>query len=245
MPDPIQVRSMFGRIARRYDLLNRLLSAGIDQRWRKRTVAKATELLSSLEGTTVLDSCCGTGDLSLAFADSGARVMGVDFTPEMLDYALVKGEKSGRSVGFARGDAMCLPLEEGRADLSTVAFGIRNVADRILGLREMARVVRPNGWVLVLEFTQPPGAVFSRLYRFYFTRMLPFIGKLVSKDNAAYRYLPDSVLSWPGADQFQREMESVGLADCGFEYLTRGIACLHWGRVVRPNPGTGEGPVRA
>lgn len=240
MPDPVQVRSMFGRIASRYDLLNRLLSAGIDKRWRKRTVAKAEELLGPLAKTTVLDSCCGTGDLALELAEAGASVVGVDFTPEMLQFALPKGDKSARAVLFARGDAMLLPLEEGEADLSTVAFGIRNVADRIVGLREMSRVVRPDGWVLVLEFTQPPGAIFSRLYRFYFTRVLPFVGKLVSKDDAAYRYLPDSVLSWPTAGEFQREMEQVGLVDCGFEYLTRGIACLHWGRVTRSGAGLSE-----
>lgn len=232
MPDPVQVRSMFGRIARRYDLLNRVLSAGIDQRWRRRTVAKARSLLGTLEESTVLDSCCGTGDLSLAFAGTGARVLGVDFTPEMLEYALPKGEQSEREVLFARGDAMSLPLEDGQADLSTVAFGIRNVADRLVGLREMARVVRADGWVLVLEFSQPPGAIFSWLYKFYFTRVLPSIGKAISKDDAAYRYLPDSVLEWPSAQAFQREMEEVGLVDCGFEYLTRGIACLHWGRVT-------------
>ena len=240
MPDPVQVRSMFGRIARRYDLLNRLLSAGIDQRWRKRTVAKARALLGSLEESTVLDSCCGTGDLSLAFAGTGARVLGVDFTPEMLEFALPKGEHSEREVLFARGDAMALPFEDGQADISTVAFGIRNVADRLVGLREMARVVRADGWVLVLEFTQPPGPIFSRLYRFYFTRVLPLIGKAVSKDDAAYRYLPDTVLNWPLAPEFQREMEQVGLVDCGFEYLTRGIACLHWGRVQTKAPEASE-----
>jgi len=239
MPDPVQVRSMFGRIARRYDLLNRVLSAGIDQRWRRRTVVKARELLGPLEEATVLDSCCGTGDLSLAFAETGARVVGVDFTPEMLLYAGPKGEQSGDRVLFSRGDALTLPLAEGRADLSTVAFGIRNVADRLQGLREMKRVVRNDGWVLVLEFTQPPGPIFSRLYRFYFTRLLPLIGKLVSKDDAAYRYLPDTVLSWPAPGAFQSELEQVGLTDCGFEYLTWGIACLHWGRVARS---TAEAP---
>lgn len=232
MPDPVQVRSMFGRIARRYDLLNRLLSAGIDQRWRKRTVAKATELLGPLAGATAVDSCCGTGDLSLALAGTGASVVGVDFTPEMLTFARPKGERAPDAILFARGDAMALPIEDGRADLSTVAFGIRNVADRTKGLSEMKRVVRVDGWVLVLEFTQPPGAIFSRLYRFYFTRLLPLVGKLISKDDAAYRYLPDTVLGWPAPLDFQGEMEGVGLVDCGFEYLTRGIACLHWGRVV-------------
>lgn len=236
MPDPQQVQSMFGRIAGRYDFLNRVLSAGIDQRWRRRTVAKGRELLANLEGATVLDSCCGTGDLSLAFADAGFRVLGVDFTPEMLVHASRKGGDKSDVVEFARGDALRLPMDRDRADLSTVAFGIRNVADRISGLREMARVVRPGGWVLVLEFTHPPGPIISRLYKFYFTRVLPIIGKLISKDDGAYRYLPDSVMSWPGPEEFRSEMEGVGLADCGFEYLTCGIASLHWGRVPEEAP---------
>ena len=223
---------MFARIAGRYDFLNHFLSVGIDRLWRKWTVRKARELSGALEGRTVVDACCGTGDLSLAFAAEGAEVIGVDFTYEMLTFATKKEVRAGR-VAFAHGDALRLPVEDARADLSSVAFGIRNVADRVLGFREMKRVLRPGGWALVLEFTNPTGPVMSRLYRFYFTRVLPVIGKLVSKDDAAYRYLPDTVLAWPHPEQLQAEMEEVGFERCGFVTWTFGIACLHWGRVPR------------
>jgi len=225
MPDPRSVRSMFARIAGRYDLLNRVLSAGTDQRWRRAAVGQAGEL----GGRVVVDACCGTGDLSLAFAREGARVVGVDFTPEML----VRAERK-RGTGpalFTHGDALRLPVRSGAADVASVAFGIRNVADRGSGLRELARVVRPGGTVLVLEFAMPPGRVFGALYRFYFTRLLPRIGRLVSRDADAYGYLPRTVLEWPTPAELQAELEALGLVDCGHRLLTGGIACLHWGRL--------------
>ncbi|MEM7517180.1 MAG: class I SAM-dependent methyltransferase, partial [Planctomycetota bacterium] len=146
-----------------------------------------------------------------------------------LVHALPK-RREDRAV-FAHGDALSLPLSSDCADACTVAFGLRNTADRIVGLREMARVVRPGGWVLVLEFTTPPGKIFGSLYTSYFTKLLPRVGKLISKDDAAYRYLPDTVLAWPKAPALRDEMASIGLLDCDFRYLTRGIASLHWGRV--------------
>ncbi len=222
---------MFARIARVYDPLNRTLSLGIDQRWRRTLLAAAGEV----RGARVVDTCCGTGDVALAFAGAGAHVVGVDFTPEMLVQA--DGKKSPDSFAggpaFAHGDALKLPVRDGVADMCTVAFGIRNVADRRLALREMARVVKPGGRVLVLEFTMPPGPVLGPAYRFYFTRLLPGIGRVVSKDNDAYSYLPRTVLAWPSPVEFQREMETEGLVECGHRLLTRGIACLHWGRVPR------------
>jgi demethylmenaquinone methyltransferase/2-methoxy-6-polyprenyl-1,4-benzoquinol methylase len=218
---------MFARISGRYDLLNRVLSLGIDRSWRKRTVAEAGEL----EGRLVSDACCGTGDLSVAFARRGARVIGVDFTPQMLAHAGAKLSSRDPAVLFANGDALRLPLRSGCADVTSVAFGVRNLADARAGLAEMARITKPGGRVLVLEFTTPRGAILGRAYRFYFTRVLPAVGRLVSRDSEAYMYLPRTVLAWPGPDQFQREMEAVGLIDCGYRSFTRGIACLHWGRV--------------
>ena len=216
---------MFGRIAGRYDLLNRTLSAGIDQRWRRRVL----RIAGDVAGKRVVDACCGTGDLSLTFAEAGARVVGVDFTPQMLRHADRK-DAAGR-VLFAEGDAMRLPLADDAADVASVAFGIRNVADRIAGLRELTRIVKPGGRVLVLEFSMPPGRFLGGAYRMYFTRLLPVIGGAVSGDKGAYEYLPDTVLAWPSPAELQAEMESVGLVDCGFELLTRGIACLSYGRV--------------
>ena len=217
---------MFSRIAGSYDLLNRSLSLGIDQRWRRRTVA----LAGALDGREVVDVCCGTGDLAVLFAERGAQVVGVDFTPEMLARAVPKGRRAGHTL-FVHGDAMCLPIPDASADVASVAFGIRNVADRRGGLAEMARVVRPGGLVIVLEFTTPPGKLFGALYRFYFTQLLPKLGGIISGDGDAYSYLPRTVLAWPSPDEFQAEFEELGLTGCGHEMLTRGIACLHWGRV--------------
>jgi demethylmenaquinone methyltransferase/2-methoxy-6-polyprenyl-1,4-benzoquinol methylase len=225
MSDPRAVRAMFARIARRYDLLNRLLSAGIDRRWRAALVRD----LGELRGRVLVDACCGTGDLALALEAAGARVVGVDFTPEMLARACLKG--AGRAACFVAGDALRLPLGDGTADAATIAFGLRNVADRRTGLGELKRVVRPGGTVMVLEFSLPRGRLTGALYRFYFTRLLPRLGAWISGDAAAYRYLPDTVLAWPSPGELRGEMEALGLERCGFRLLTGGIACLSWGRV--------------
>lgn len=217
---------MFARIAGRYDLLNRVLSAGIDQRWRRRTVRRA----GVARGSFVVDACCGTGDLGLAFAREGARVVGVDFTPEMLVRAADKGRAEGAPL-FVHGDALHLPVADGVADVACVAFGLRNVADRIAGLRELARVVRPGGSVLVLEFSTPPGRLLGGAYRTYFTSVLPRVGRFVSGDGDAYSYLPRTVLAWPAPDALAGEMAEVGLEAPTYELMTGGIACLHHARV--------------
>jgi demethylmenaquinone methyltransferase/2-methoxy-6-polyprenyl-1,4-benzoquinol methylase len=227
MPDPVQVESMFARIAGVYDLLNRTLSLGIDQRWRKRMLAASGEV----RGRDVLDVCCGTGDVALLYSRHGARVVGVDFTAPMLERAVKKAGRAGLDTRFARGDAMQLPAATASCDVATIAFGIRNVADRMGALRELVRVARPGGRVIVLEFSMPPGALLGRLYRFYFTRLLPFIGRMVSKDREAYEYLPRTVLAWPAPEQFASEMRAAGLEQVEWTLLTRGIACLHVGRV--------------
>jgi demethylmenaquinone methyltransferase/2-methoxy-6-polyprenyl-1,4-benzoquinol methylase len=230
MPDPNQVRAMFGRIAGRYDLLNRALSLGIDRRWRKILVEAAGEL----HGRSAVDACCGTGDVTLELAGAGAHTVGVDFTPEMLVRAREKQARaSPLDIFFAHGDALRLPIRSGVADVCTNAFGIRNVADRGQALREMARVLRPGGRLLLLEFTMPPGSILSALYRAYFTRLLPLVGRSISRDADAYRYLPRTVLAWPSPEELQREMESIGLVECSHRLLSRGIACLHSGRVPR------------
>lgn len=228
MPEPKDVRAMFARIAGRYDLLNRVLSAGIDRRWRRALLALAGEHVA---GSVVVDACCGTGDVALDFARAGARVVGVDFTPEMLVRARAKAETCAGTTVFAHGDALRLPVRDACADVCTNAFGIRNVQDRRAGMREMRRVLKPGGRVLILEFSMPPGRVLGALYRGYFTRVLPRVGKLVSRDDDAYLYLPRTVLAWPSPASLQRELEEEGLVDCGHRLLSRGIACIHWGRV--------------
>lgn len=220
---------MFARIAGRYDLLNRTLSLGVDRLWRRQAVRAA----GALEGRVVVDACCGTGDLARAFGRAGARVVGVDFTEQMLARALPKLAGRGPAHVLIQGDALELPLSSGCADVASVAFGLRNLADRARGLAELARVVRPGGMVLVLEFTAPPPGLFGALFRFYFTRVLPRVGALVSGDAAAYRYLPETVLAWPPPETLRADMERVGLERCGFRRLGGGVACLHWGSARR------------
>jgi demethylmenaquinone methyltransferase/2-methoxy-6-polyprenyl-1,4-benzoquinol methylase len=248
MPDPGEVRGLFGRIARRYDLLNRVLSLGIDRRWRRRAVRVAGDV----KGRVVVDVCCGTGDLTIEFARAGARVLGFDFTPQMLSLSVPKSRSLGLSGLYAQADALQLPLKGAAADVASVAFGLRNLADPQVGLAELARVVKPGGCVLVLEFSPPPRGVVGAVYRLYFTRVLPWIGAWISGDAEAYRYLPRTVSAWLAPDELQQRMELAGLVDCGHESLTLGIASLHWGRVAaRSERGVGldraaplEGAVR-
>ncbi len=235
MPEPRAVRSMFARIAGSYDLLNRVLSMGIDQRWRRAAVRRLKAHVGP-EGV-LADVCTGTGDLAIAFARDDVRTIAVDFTHEMVARAPRKVKPGFAPLAFLQGDAMQLPLPDDSVDVATVSFGIRNVADRHAGLREMARIVRPGGIVFVLEFSQPPSWFFGGLYRLYFTRILPLIGRLLSKDKEAYTYLPRTVLAWPGPDAFEDEFRAEGLVDCGHQPLTFGIACFHWGTVpAEPAP---------
>lgn len=233
MPAKARIRGMFGSIAPRYDFLNHLLSMQIDRLWRRRVVKRA----GVLEGRRVLDACTGTGDLAFALAGAGARVVGGDFTPEMLALAEEKrrARASQAGVRFVLADAMGLPFGTGSFDVATVAFGIRNVEDVEGGLRELARVVRPGGRVLVLEFSRPPGAVFSRLYWFYFRSVLPRVGAWFARQGGeAYTYLPESVRGFPDPQVLADHFRNAGLVEVGFERLTRGIATLHWGRVPEP-----------
>ncbi|MEM1449117.1 MAG: ubiquinone/menaquinone biosynthesis methyltransferase [Planctomycetota bacterium] len=222
---------MFAGIAGRYDLVNRVLSGGVDRRWRKRVLALAGPTVT---GRTVVDVACGTGDLAAVFANAGARVVGVDFTFEMIARAPQKTDGSARAtepVAWVQGDGLQLPLADDTADASTIAFGLRNVADRRACIREMARVTRPGGRVIVLEFSMPDRDAFGRVYRAYLEHVLPRIGGALTGDRSAYAYLDDTVQAWPAPAALRDEMEEEGLVGCGFERLWRGIACLHWGDV--------------
>ena len=164
------------------------------------------------------------------FDRAGAGAVGLDFTPELLERAVAKADAKGRAVPFLHGDALDLPFAGAHFDASSVAFGLRNVADRRRCLREMGRVVRPGGWVYVLEFQVPKGFL-GWCYRLYFERLLPWVGGLVSRDDSAYVYLRDTVLAWPEAETLCEEFAEEGLVECGFERMTFGILALHWGRV--------------
>ena len=220
-----RVRDMFARISPRYDLLNHLLSANLDKRWRRSVVEKLRPLMSS--EAQVLDVACGTGDLSIAlFEKIGARVTGVDFCRPMLERAARKQPR----ISFVEGDALQLPFKEEVFDAVTIAFGLRNLSSVEQGLGELRRVLKPNGWAAILEFSKPVVPGFRSLAAAYCTRLLPRIGGLISGSRSAYEYLPDSVSRFPDQETLSAMMTAAGFADVGFENLTGGVAALHTGR---------------
>ncbi|MEZ5965308.1 MAG: ubiquinone/menaquinone biosynthesis methyltransferase [Planctomycetota bacterium] len=226
MPEAPKVRRLFAAIARRYDLANDVLSGGTHRLWRRRLVRR----VGIARGVSALDVCCGTGDLARAMRRAGAKVIGVDFCQEMVALA---ARKAGPDTGaYAVGDALQLPFPDAAFDVATVAFGIRNVADPVVGLREMARVCRPGGRVVVLEFCRPRAPVFASVYGLYFRRILPRLGALVSGDRqGAYRYLQETVDAFPERDAFLRLMRAAGLENPRYEVLSLGIASIYQGEV--------------
>ena len=219
-----RVRDMFARISPRYDLLNHLLSANIDRRWRRKVVEKLRPLLSA--DAQVLDVACGTGDLSIAlFENIGARVTGVDFCRPMLERAARKQPR----IAFVEGDALQLPFDD-VFDAVTIAFGLRNLSSVEQGLSELRRVLKPNGWAAILEFSKPVVPGFRSLAVAYCTRLLPRIGGMISGSRSAYEYLPDSVSRFPDQETLSAMMSAAGFADVGFQNLTGGVAALHTGR---------------
>jgi demethylmenaquinone methyltransferase/2-methoxy-6-polyprenyl-1,4-benzoquinol methylase len=224
------VRGMFGRVAHRYDLANHLLSCNIDRYWRAHTVRRTGEILLRPEAR-VLDICCGTGDLVLALARQGRRVLGSDFCHPMLLAAHAKIARRRAPAVLFESDALTLPLRDASLDLLTVAFGFRNLANYEAGLVEMRRVLGPGGMAAILEFSQPPNAVFGALYQFYARRILPWIGGLISGSRDAYTYLPESVRKFPAAPELAAMMRRAGFTEVSFEYLTGGIVALHLGRM--------------
>jgi len=234
MPAAEPVRAMFDAIAPRYDLLNRVLSLGVDRGWRRRTA----RVLREAGCARVLDVACGTGDLTLELADHDLDAVGIDFAGNMLarTHAKQEGGTARAAVPFLRGDALRLPFGTGAFDATTIAFGLRNVEDRRAGLAEMARVVRPGGVVAVLECSLPQRQPVRGAYLAYFTRVLPWLGGAISGNRDAYRYLPDTVLAWPAPDALADEMRGVGLEDCRYELFALGAAALHTGRVPSAGP---------
>jgi demethylmenaquinone methyltransferase / 2-methoxy-6-polyprenyl-1,4-benzoquinol methylase len=215
--DPVRIRSMFASIASRYDRANTILSAGVHHLWRKRAVRRA----EVRRGQRVLDCATGTGDMAIRFRDAGAEVVGVDFTPQMIELARAKAP----SIRFEVADVTSLPYSSDSFDIASIAFGIRNVADPRKGIAEMARVVRPRGKVIVLEFGRPRG-----WFRLYNKHVLPRLGAMVTGDRAAYDYLESSTAQFPSGEEFVRLMrESARFDSIAFESLTFGIAYLYVG----------------
>jgi demethylmenaquinone methyltransferase/2-methoxy-6-polyprenyl-1,4-benzoquinol methylase len=244
---PREVREMFARVARRYDLLNHLLSLGQDIRWRRAAAREVAGLVAEGEAaghgaaTAVLaDLCAGTGDLALAFRTAApkARVVALDFTPEMLCLGPRKAAQAGLGgICFALGDALRVPLRDASVAAAGVAFGIRNVADLDAALREMSRIVRPGGKVLILEFTRPRGRFFGPLYLFYFRRVLPLLGRVISRTSGdAYRYLPRSVSAFAGPEGMAERMRAAGLSGVRAVPLTCGVVHLYVGVRKQPEP---------
>ena len=232
------VRGMFGRVAARYDLLNHLLSFNLDKRWRARTVQRLADVLAR-PGAKVLDLCCGTGDvlLSLEARGGGAAIFGSDFCHPMLIEARRKIAAHKVRSPLFEADALALPLASGSLDLITVAFGFRNLTNYRHGLEELARVLKPGGTLAILEFSQPTNRAFAGLYGFFSTRVLPFVGGMISGSRDAYSYLPESIKKFPGAEGLAEQMRSAGFASVEFERLTFGAVALHLGKKessVRP-----------
>jgi demethylmenaquinone methyltransferase/2-methoxy-6-polyprenyl-1,4-benzoquinol methylase len=225
-----RIRRMFGAIAPTYDLLNHLLSLYVDHYWRWRT----TRLVPPNRPGPILDLCTGTGDLALAYhraAHGQVAIVGADFCHEMLVRAQAKSQqRGGGRIRYLEADAQQLPFPDDFFQLTTVAFGLRNLADTDRGLAEMARVTRPGGRVAVLEFSRPRGSLLGRLYDFYFRHILPLIGQVISrsKDNA-YRYLPASVREFPSGEALADRMRAQGLHGVRWFPLTFGIATLYVG----------------
>jgi demethylmenaquinone methyltransferase/2-methoxy-6-polyprenyl-1,4-benzoquinol methylase len=223
-----QVNRMFDRVAGRYDALNSLMTAGLHHRWRERAAAQA-----GLEpGGSALDVCCGTGDLALELASRvlpGGHVVGCDFSEPMLDLAREKAAERGVSgVRFEWADALELPYDAGRFDAVTVGFGVRNLANLDRGLREMARVLRPGGRVVILEITQPTRPPLSIFYSLWFDRIVPLLGAF-SSNPEAYSYLPQSVRSFPSPLGLAEKMDAAGFTDIHYTVLAGGIIAIHRG----------------
>ncbi len=223
------VRAMFSGIAGKYDLLNHVLSANIDKRWRRLVREKLSDILAN-ENAVVLDVACGTGDLALELQKHAkARVIGTDFCRPMLAIAHEKTAKLLLPVPYVEADAMKLSFADACFDAVTIAFGLRNLSNFEDGLRELRRILKPGGKLAVLEFSAPLVPGFKALFNFYFTNILPRIGGMVSGSRGAYEYLPDSVSKFPDQKKLVELMVKTGFADVEYKNLTGGIAAIHTG----------------
>jgi demethylmenaquinone methyltransferase/2-methoxy-6-polyprenyl-1,4-benzoquinol methylase len=231
------VRAMFGRIARRYDLMNTLMTGGRHHAWRRLAVRQAClpDRQARPAGGRALDVCCGTGDFALELARHGASVVvGMDFSREMLVLAARKAQAAGLGgrVQWQLADALELPFPDGAFLCATSGFSLRNVDDVGRALREMARVAAPGGRVAVLELTPVRSRLFGPVFRAYFRGLVPLVGGLVAGDRAAYTYLPDSVRAFPTADELADLMRQAGLVEVRYRLLALGTVALHLG--VKP-----------
>lgn len=221
-----QVARMFDNISHRYDFLNHFLSMGIDRGWRK----KAIRILSRTQPKIILDVATGTGDFALqALSLKPEKIIGIDISEGMLAIGQTKVEKRGVAdvIELKKADSENLPFEENKFDAVTVAFGVRNFENLTLGLREILRVMKPNSTFVVLEFSQPKRFPFKQGYNFYFKTILPKLGRWISRDKAAYDYLPESVAAFPDGERFMDILQEVGFKNVSCKSLTFGISSIY------------------
>jgi demethylmenaquinone methyltransferase/2-methoxy-6-polyprenyl-1,4-benzoquinol methylase len=221
-----QVEQMFDAIAPRYDFLNHFLSLGIDKLWRR----KAIRILSAFQPKFILDVATGTGDFAIAALKlKPEKIIGFDISEKMLEVGRLKvARKSWQNIiAFVKGDSEAMPFDSASFDAITVAFGVRNFENLENGLREFHRVLKPNGVAIILEFSKPKYFPSKQLYLFYFFRILPLVGKLVSKDSSAYSYLPESVMAFPDDKRFLAILNRCGFSHSHQKRLTFGIATIY------------------
>jgi ubiquinone/menaquinone biosynthesis methyltransferase len=221
------VRGLFATIADRYDLITRLLSYGMDQRWKRRLI----HLAAATSSTRALDLACGTGDIAFALGDRGAHVAGLDVTHRMLQLARGKRPTSGGNVQFVTGDMMMLPFSDGSFDLITTGYGIRNVPRIEPAIAEIRRVLRPGGLLLSLDFNRPDNALLRRFYLTYLTVVGSTLGWVLHRDPDTYRYIPESIRRYPGARAVAALMEQHGFVDCRVELLLGGLMAINFARI--------------
>lgn len=228
------VRKTFNTIARRYDLMNTLMSFGLDQQWRR----MAVEHVAAHPGANILDVCCGTGKLVMSLAQEvgeNGRITGLDFSENMLAIARQRVEDSiyRSRVTLIRGDAMAMPFENEAFDGATVGWGLRNLPDLRAGIREMTRVVKPGGWIVSLDMGKPTLLGFKQMYWLYFERIIPIMGQIWAKKASAYRYLHDSARDFPPQQELTEIFAECGLTHTGFVNLAGGVVALVFGK--KPN----------
>jgi demethylmenaquinone methyltransferase / 2-methoxy-6-polyprenyl-1,4-benzoquinol methylase len=225
-----QVNAMFDNIAPRYDFLNHLLSFGIDRLWRKKAI---NIIHNNIKPLHILDVATGTGDLAIASLSLNPdKITGIDISEKMLIIGREKVEKLGLTdkISLLLGDSEKIDFENEVFDVAMVAFGVRNYADPLLGLREMFRVIRKGGMIMVLEFSRPSSFPFSYFYKFYFLNILPLVGRLFSKDRDAYNYLPESVMNFPDNEEFMKLLSKAGFIEIQQKKLSGGIASIYTGK---------------
>jgi demethylmenaquinone methyltransferase / 2-methoxy-6-polyprenyl-1,4-benzoquinol methylase len=219
---------MFARIAPRYDVANRVLTAGMDERWRKRAIA----LLAPPHDGRVLDLCCGTGDVvfHLLRTDPSLHVTGIDFCAPMLDGARVRAQREAHGdATFVEGDVMALPFEDASFDGATMGFSMRNVVDIDHVLREIVRVLKPGARFVNLDVSKAPNRLFKRCFDLYFYNVVPWVGGLVGGSRQAYTYLPNSLTNHPNADDLRDRFARSGFSDAGYTRLMGGSIAIHYG----------------